>query len=319
MWSKNLEKIKSTFERWNKRHATLITKCLVIQMFASGISQYMTMVQGMPKDIESTIQKMINNFVWGGDWASITLNQTREHLKNGGVNLLDIQARNKAIELMWLKKYIDLSPSCPPWTALADILIEDSITKLNNIDNAVTINTYLQKWSPVLNTNSTLPPILKRMIRTGRTYNVSFSALNIPDHIKNKLPTWYHIGADKNPHARASKCLKTCHEIQTTGDLIILSHRLHTPNPQDFHQDIPNCTCAPSTQDRTLGCPDPNKCCHKAREILTRLKPKWNPLSDNSNQDNLSLAPRRKKANEDAHNQNSPQTFNPSIKIKGDL
>ena len=178
---------------------------------------------------------------------------------------------------------------------------------------------YLQKWSPALNANSSLPPDLKRMICTGRTYNVSFSALNIPNHVKNKLPTWYHIGADKNPHARASKCLKTCHEIQTTGDLIILSHRLHTPNPQDFHQDIPNCTCAPSTQDHTLGCPDPNKCCHKAREILTRLKPKWNPLSDNSNQDNLSLAPRRKKANEDAHNQNSPQTFNPSIKTEGDL
>ena len=86
-------------------------------MFAGGISQYMTTVQGMPKDVETTIQKMINNFVWGGDRASITLNQTREHLKNGGVNLLDIQARNEAIELMWPKKYLDLGPSRPPWTA----------------------------------------------------------------------------------------------------------------------------------------------------------------------------------------------------------
>ena len=128
-------------------------------MFASGISQYMTMVQGMPKDIESTIQKMINNFVWGGDQASITLNQTREHFKNGGVNLLDIQARNEVIDLMWLKKYLDLSPSHPPWTALADILIEDSIAKSNNIDKSVTIITYLQKWSPALNANSSLPPI----------------------------------------------------------------------------------------------------------------------------------------------------------------
>jgi hypothetical protein len=64
---------------------------------------------------------------------------------------------------------------------------------------------------------------------------------------------------------------------------------------------------------------DPNKCCHKAREVLTHLKPKWNPLNNNSNQDNLSLTPIRKKMNEDAHTQNSPQTFNPLIKNEGDL
>ena len=59
-------------------------------MMIVGCPQYMTTVHGMPKDVETTIQKMINNFVWGGDRASITLNQTREHLKNGGVNLPDI-------------------------------------------------------------------------------------------------------------------------------------------------------------------------------------------------------------------------------------
>ncbi|KIM82537.1 hypothetical protein PILCRDRAFT_43613, partial [Piloderma croceum F 1598] len=63
VWSKNLEKIKSTFEHWDKKHPTVIAKHLIVQMFASGISQYMTTVQGMPKDVEATTQKMINNFV----------------------------------------------------------------------------------------------------------------------------------------------------------------------------------------------------------------------------------------------------------------
>jgi hypothetical protein len=152
-------------------------------MFIGSISQYMTTVQGMPKDIESTIQKLINSFIWGGDRAQITLKQTRENFKKGGIKLLDIQARNDAIDIMWLKKYLDLSPSHPLWASIADILIEDSIAKSNSTDQNVTINTYLQSWSPSMNVNSKLPPDLKRMIRTGKTYNISFSALDIPEHI----------------------------------------------------------------------------------------------------------------------------------------
>jgi hypothetical protein len=86
-------------------------------MFAGSISQYMMTVQGMQKDVESATQKIINDFVWKANWASITLNQTREHFKNGGIKLLDIHAKKEAIDLMWLKKYLDLSLSCPLWTA----------------------------------------------------------------------------------------------------------------------------------------------------------------------------------------------------------
>jgi len=323
IWSKNLEKINSTFERWDKRHPTLIARRLIVQMFAGGISQYMTTVQGMPKDIESTMQKMINSFVWGGDRAQINLQQTRESFQKGGIKLLDIQARNEAIDIIWLKKYLDLSPSHPLWASIADILIKDSIARSNSTDRNVTINTYLQNWSPSINTSSKLPPDLKRMIRTGKTYNVSFSALTIPEHIKDKLPAWYHIGANDNPrgflNSRAPKCLKSIHQIRTTGDLVRTSNRIRTFNPLDFHQDLPNCPCTPCTRDRASGCPNPTKCCHTTREILTRIKPKWNPLSNNLNADGLSLTPRRKKANEDAWIHGSPQVFNPSIKNEGDL
>src|ERR1700683_4446050 len=161
------------------------------------------------------------------------------------------------------------------------------------------------------------------MIRTGKTYNISLSALTIPDHIKDELPAWYHIGAVNNPwgflNSRVPKCLKSTHLIRTTGDLVRTSNRIRTLNPHDFHQDIPNCPCNPCTQDRELSCPDPNQCCHTAREILTCIKPNWNPLSNNRNTDGLSLTPRWKKANEDTQTKGSQQVFNPSVRNEGDL
>jgi hypothetical protein len=74
VWSKNLDKIQAVFERWNQWHPTLISRRLIVNMFAGGITQYLTTVQGMPKEIEIKIQKTINALVWDGKKASVNLN-----------------------------------------------------------------------------------------------------------------------------------------------------------------------------------------------------------------------------------------------------
>ena len=93
IWSKNIDKINQTLERWENRQPTTLSRRLVVQMFAGGISQFMTTVQGMPKDIEDQIQKLITTFVWGGgDRATVGLNQTRKPFEKGGFKLLNVQA-----------------------------------------------------------------------------------------------------------------------------------------------------------------------------------------------------------------------------------
>jgi hypothetical protein len=92
IWSKNIDKINQTLERWENRQPTTLSRRLVVQMFAGGISQFMTTVQGMPKDIEDQIQKLINTFVWGGDRATVGLNQTRKPFEKGGFKLLNVRA-----------------------------------------------------------------------------------------------------------------------------------------------------------------------------------------------------------------------------------
>jgi hypothetical protein len=131
-------------------------------MFAGRMTQYLSTVQGMPTRVETRIQKMINSLVWDNKKVSINLNVMNAPAEEGRIGLLDIQAWNEAIQIMWLKKYTALGPSRPTWALIVDILLEVSIANLNRIDKEVTMNMYLQSWSPMTDTRSKLPPDLKR-------------------------------------------------------------------------------------------------------------------------------------------------------------
>ena len=106
IWSKALDKIVDYFEHWSRGNLTIFGRRLIAQMFRGGVSQYLTTVQGMPKKIESTLQKMINKFVWDGKWPLINQQILGMPIHDSGIQLLDIKSRNETIELMWLKKYL---------------------------------------------------------------------------------------------------------------------------------------------------------------------------------------------------------------------
>jgi len=146
----------------------------------------------------------------------------------GGISLLDMQARNEAIQIMWLKKYTTLDLSRPMWALVADVLIEESIAPSNHVDKETTINTYLQSWSPMINSRSKLPPDIKKMLTVGKKYNLNLEALRIPEGVKKELPAWYHIGVESNPagfnQSCAPKCLKYKHRVRTVGDLLKMTN-----------------------------------------------------------------------------------------------
>ena len=66
VWSKNMDKIDHHFETWGKSNPSIFSWRTIIQIFGGGVSQYMDMVQGMPRHIENLLQKKINKFIWGG-------------------------------------------------------------------------------------------------------------------------------------------------------------------------------------------------------------------------------------------------------------
>ena len=218
-------------------------------MFGGGATQYLAAVQGMPNQVVKTYQKMISEFIWDGKKGAVNKTHLIAPLEKGGIHLLDIQARNKAIEIMWLKKYLDTSNNRPLWANIADMLIENSIADSNKIDDKLAVNMFLQDWRPCLTHRSKLPPDLKRMVSMAKLYGVGLEVLALPEKVKRNLPIWYHLCSDKLPNGltrrKLTKCLKKSHKAMKVGDLIKLMERLDQNNPRDAHQDLQDCQCTP--------------------------------------------------------------------------
>lgn len=142
---------------------------------------------------------MISDLAWDGKKAPVSLDTMSLPKDKGSIQLLDLQAQNEAIQVMWLKQYTNLRPSQHMWALVANVLIEESIAASNHVDKEVTINTYFQSLSPMTNNRSTLSPDIQKMLKVGKKYHPSFAGLRIPEKVKRELPAWYHIGAEDNP------------------------------------------------------------------------------------------------------------------------
>ncbi|KAJ8455816.1 hypothetical protein ONZ51_g12320 [Trametes cubensis] len=117
-------------------------------MEVGGRTQFLAKAQGMPPEVEAKVEKLTSDFVWGpGKKATINRDTLMLPVSQGGLNMLDIKARNEAIELMWLKTYLNLSENRPDWAYLADILIAKAIMAESRcVDADARINTFLQTW-----------------------------------------------------------------------------------------------------------------------------------------------------------------------------
>lgn len=66
--------------------------------------------------------------------------------KEGGIDLLDLEAWSLAIEITWLKKYLDTTKPRPTWAFTTDTLLNcikpDGVQCLNNV------NIFLTSLSP---------------------------------------------------------------------------------------------------------------------------------------------------------------------------
>ncbi|KAL4064643.1 hypothetical protein J3A83DRAFT_4361060 [Scleroderma citrinum] len=102
-----LGKVKSALKSWNKSHPALDTKCHIVQMTAA--------TQGMPRHIKTMLISIIQDFIWESSLFPMIS-------KGGGINLLNIHASNKAIDIIRLKTYMNLS-SRPKWAFLIDVII----------------------------------------------------------------------------------------------------------------------------------------------------------------------------------------------------
>jgi hypothetical protein len=120
-WEPILVKISGGLVFWRKTRPTMHGRKIIVQAIVGGYTQFLTMAQGMPNHIEDALTTIIRDFMWEDDsFPRLTLDGLQHPRNEGGLNLLDIRAHNEAIELMWLKSYLDFSEMRPEWAIVTD-------------------------------------------------------------------------------------------------------------------------------------------------------------------------------------------------------
>ena len=158
-WATLLESCHKCLKRWGMVKHSLEGRRLIIQMQVAGVTQYLTKVQGMPWAVEMEINKMIRNFMWNHEKVD-TVNQAQMYAPHnkGGKKILDIEAHNKAIQLMWLKTYLNIGEDRATWVYFADAMIGTDILQSQNVDEdpESRMMPILQRWE-TRTRNSILP------------------------------------------------------------------------------------------------------------------------------------------------------------------
>jgi ribonuclease HI/exonuclease III len=320
-WSVVLDKIQADLDRWQRGNPTLDGKRHIVQMVVGGRTQYLTKVQGMPKAVEDKLERMTKEFIWPENRSSpIALKQLYRPKEEGGLGLMDIRARNLAIEGTWLRSFVDTSPARPSWA-----FVTDSLLRCAEPDIAAHLRAssmYFQKWKVPKQGKKydALPPDVKSMLRAAQKLQVSFAAVKLSERLKLQMPAWGHIGAQRwTYYQERDECLGERHAVETIGDLIDVSQRSLRQIEGRRHLSRRDCACSECRTDRLAGCEDPSKCCRTAALILNKIGGKFS-MNVPPPPDNLTLTHSRLEKNQRAITERKGLvTFDPSVTAKTSL
>ncbi len=265
--------------RWKNGHATIQGKKHVVQMIIGGMTQYLTSVQRMPDTIRKRLTKIIREYLWDDRRnPPVSMKQAYLPVARGGLGILDLESRNEAIDLMWLKAYLDFSSDRPTWAFIADDLYATHVTKdCKPRQPELRVNPFLQKWKPRAYGH---PAELQGMLEAAKKYGLKLEGLAFSRNILKSMPMWDHEYADRTRLSRLTcpskllTCLQMTHRARSVGDLQQLAATL----VDSAHQPCARCECTACLSLRmTTGCDNPHLCCTRARDLVSTLPRKWNP------------------------------------------
>ena len=297
-------------------HPTLDARRHIVQMFAGGMTQFLTAAQGMPRQIEDALVKMVREFIWDScETPMIGMGRLYSPISKGGLGLLYIHTRNKAIDVVGLKTYLDLSPSRPKWANLTDAIINTLHPDVPPKPPAFP----LTSWSHPSQAPraSSLPFCVLSVIRTAKAARLTFAPLRLSKQLKAQMPVWFHLGAPPRAyHKLRDKCLKLRHKVGRVKNLRSLAKRL---NPDSPHQADGSWPCSECEKDRERGCKNPHKCAVTATALVAGLAQKLNPAIPRQ-KDGLSLTHHRLEKNVRANIKRGDEViFNPSVTTRTSL
>jgi hypothetical protein len=218
-WPSVLEKISKDLERWKLTTPTLEGKQHIINMVIGGRTQYLTKVQGMPKEIEETLIKTEHHFLWDGKKARVAHETMLLNITDGGKQILDIPARNEAIDLWNLQLYLAQENERASWCYFFDYILKEYLEmSYLNLRPGQIMNVFLQDIHIPISQKTPLPEEIKRMILAARNYDLKFTGLSINKDLRLNMPIWRHPAVNKTLYQSACRrdaatCLRLNHEV----------------------------------------------------------------------------------------------------------
>ncbi|OJT09202.1 LINE-1 retrotransposable element ORF2 protein [Trametes pubescens] len=315
-WTPLLNTMKRNLEHWEKARPTLHGRKLAVDLEVAGRTQFLAKAQGMPKDVENKLTRMVADFMWGGDrHPRVDRATLYAPVDKGGLSVLNVAARNEAIDLVRLQDYLNLSPTRPRWALVADALLSNAVAATSkNADPKARLNYFLQNWEVSTRKKAGLPLDLKRMVVAAKKFGAKCDVRVASRELRNAMPVWYHLGAEggrSTAKSAASKCLRDNHGVSNVAQCVAMATRLRPENTE--HRPSQLCECAECDEDRkNAQCANPHRCACAAERLLDKLQPKWNPFQT-YHADALTLTPGRKRANDSARAQKERVVFDPSV------
>ena len=97
-----VQKVKNVLNAWYNRGLSLIGKIQVVNTLVASLFVYKMMVlPSIPKNIIRQVENEIRNFIWNGKKAKIAFNILQLPKKEGGLNLVSLEKKEKALKATW--------------------------------------------------------------------------------------------------------------------------------------------------------------------------------------------------------------------------
>ena len=112
-FQEKLDKIQKVINIWNMRGLSLFGRVTIVKTFLIPKLLYVSSIIQTPMEIIKRMERMIFKFLWKGP-DKVTRHSVINSVKNGGLNLIDIETQIKALRLSWIPRILD-STRKGPW------------------------------------------------------------------------------------------------------------------------------------------------------------------------------------------------------------
>ena len=104
-YDKIMEKLRKVCNNWFNRSMTLSGKTVIINTLMGSLFVYhLSSMLSLTEDQILEVQDTINRFLWKGKRARIRMQTLQLNRKQGGLKLVYIRAKQKALRVQWVKK-----------------------------------------------------------------------------------------------------------------------------------------------------------------------------------------------------------------------